>query len=216
MSSEIETRSHGTVPEFGFWGQDVSRIMLGDLPAMATPQFCKYATEAIAAAATQANADQIEQIKERIKQVLEINAEKKVISTKSPLSFPRQLHIETTPKEQIAKNITSQKFVAPASFFEGLKQARVAGDEDREMELWEEFEIALNLNNRNTANYSENPFRVEADSIVIGNMYVVDCLKFTRFAAKYINGGTHGWDSRGIPDYAWESLERLKQTLSID
>lgn len=216
MSYKIETRNHGRVPEFGFWGTDISRIMLGDLPAMTTPQFCKYATEAIAAVATQVNADQIEQIKVHIKQVLEINAGKKVRSTKNLFSFPRQLPIETTPKEQIAKDITFQRFHAPASFFEELNQARVAGDKDREMELLEEFHIALNLNNGNIVNYSENPFRVEADSIVIDNMYVIDCVKFTRFAAKYINGGTHGWDSRGIPDYAWESLERLKQTLSID
>lgn len=214
MSYEIETRNHGKVPEFGFWGPDTSRIMLGDLPAMTTPQFCKYATEAIVAVAPQANANQIEQIKERIKWALEVNAGKKVRSTKSPFSFPRQLHIETISKEQIADNITFKKFLAPTSFFEELNQATVVDDKDRKVRLLEEFQVALNLDNGNIANYLKNPFRVEVDSIVMDNVYVVDCVEFTRFATQYINGGLLGSDSRGIPDYAQESFQKLKQTFS--
>lgn len=44
MSIELETLNQGRVPDFGFWGPDITRVMLGDLPAMRLVDFCRYAT----------------------------------------------------------------------------------------------------------------------------------------------------------------------------
>lgn len=219
MSYKLETENRGGVPEFGFWGPDTTKVMLGDLPGMPTPQFCRYSVEAIITALSLADDIPKEEIRIAIREGIgwasEVNAGKKIMSTQNPLNFPRQQAISLTAKEQITDEITVQGVNASRAFWEELDQAALGGDEERKAQLMEEYNLAVNASQGTTTAYPENPFSVERTNIVIGNMYVVSFAEFARFATHYIGGGFLGWDSRGVPDYAHESLERLKQALNI-
>ncbi len=220
MSYELETKNLGKVPEFGFWGPDTTKIMLGELHGISTPQFCRYATDAIITALSLADGVQEEKIIGAIRGTLEraskINAGKKIRLTQDPLNFPRQQTIEVTDEWEASDGLTFRQISAPRSFWEELSKVIESdreSDRNKASQLLEEYLLAINLSQGNIGDYLENPFRVEEASIVIGKLYVLDPIEFTRFAIHCIGGGLRGWDSRGVPDYASESLKRLECAL---
>lgn len=215
MSSSIETRNRGKVSDFGFDAADTTRIMLGKLPGMPTGQFCNYATEALVVALPLASAKQRGEIRKMIISALESNRGKPVRSTKNPLNLPRLQPIDVLSTEQVSDELQVEEFVAPQSFIE---EVAAQGEENprRLGQLIEEMYLGMNLAKGNTIDYPENPFEVKPTAVVMGRMYEVDFDEFALFATHYIMGGLFGWDSRGIPDYAHESLQTLKQALSIE
>ena len=206
------------MPEFGFLGPDTTKIMLGELPGMLTPQFCRYATEAIITALSSADAVLKEEVRRAIMESVEwlsqVNAGKKVRDTQNPLNLPKQQVIGVIGTQQFSNEITIRQVEAPRTFWNEIIQAVSERDENRIDQLMEEYNLAVNTSQGDTTDYPENPFRVEGTNIVIGGgMYVVDCTVFARFATSCIGGGLFGWDSRGVPDYAYENLQILKQAL---
>lgn len=213
MSSSIETRNRGQVPEFGFFANDTTRIMLGELPGILTGQFCKYATEAIVASLPLASAEQREKMIGMITFAVNRNEGKPVRPTQNPLNFPQQRPIEVISSEQITDRLQVEEFVAPKSFFEELREIQAGEDPKIRAQLVEEYFLGMNSSKGNTLDYPENPFEVKPTAIVMCRMYEVDFDEFAVFATSYIMGGLFGWDARGIPDYAHESLQTLKQAI---
>lgn len=213
MSFSIETKNRGNVSEFGFWGSDTTRIMLGELPSIPIGQFCRYATEAIVASLPLASVEQREAMKRMITFAVQRNESKVIRATTNPLDFPRHHPIDVTSTEQVSDVLQVETYRAPQGFFEELREASEKGDEDRTEQLIDEWYLGMNSSKGNTVEYSENPFEVKPTVIVIRKMYEVDFDEFALFAIHYITGGLVGWDSRGIPDYAHESLQTLQQAI---
>lgn len=209
----MEIKGRGYVPEFGFLGPDTTKVMLGELPGMPTPQFSSYATKTIVEALSLVSGDELRNaVEASIGYALEVNKDNSIRSTRSPFDLPRAQNVEVRGTSQISDDVTAV-FVNADPLFLELGEAFAEDDNDRIQSLLEEYFLALNHSQESTMDYPENPFKFEDGEIVMEGIYFVDPSEFAKFAIRYIGGGLFGWDSRGIPDYADGCLTILKGAI---
>ena len=215
MSWAIET-SRGEIGGFGFvFG--TSRIHLGDLPAMSVDQFAHYATEIITDSYRRATPDQKQLMQEHISYALESHrSNNSAIRNESPLHFPRHQVMKdfsVEVSEDIPNTIVSQGQMDPEFIREILTQEP---NSRRGAQLMNEAEVAFqDAMFGHVIDYSSNPFRVDRQSIAIGNTYFgVPFSHFALFAAMTIAGGHYGWGEEGIPRSANTAMESLQELIS--
>lgn len=169
----IETLDGGEI-ETGFWGTDISKIQLGELPLMTTPQFVGYAALALT---------------EGI--IPKLDAE--THAAWAPDARSLREGVENLRTLQL----TGKFFMQTAD--ELAAQYIAAEDADDKAELGVALSAAA-APTEEAVYYPQNPFRVQTDGQRVGFVHedevrhVVDKEDFFNLAHRVISGGIMGWN----------------------
>ena len=218
MSRELETKNLGRVGNFGFWGPDTTRVMLGELPAIPTARFCIWSTQTMVSLLSLLKGEERERladaIKDGIDRVREDSSGGKIRPTRSVFDLPVSRVVEAGETIRMGEDLSVQRVGVSRDFIEDIGRVLDSGDFDGFNQLMDGYFLALGgLGGKEMGNYLENPFVIEGSGVTIAGKYSLDCEEFAWFAIGCIGGGTFGWDSRGTPDYAQESLNILARAL---
>jgi len=211
MSDSLETLNKGTVDSVGFiWG-DVSRVALGELPAMPLSQFCTFATDTLMQAYQQADLEQQQQIRDIIIKLgkpaiegLQVREEPSSIFD-APRFFTGKHKIISGPNgEEIHQFHTG-------NLLKEISNAKRSDDPQLVSRLYNELAMAISeAEGRSLYPYPENPFRMEGSIVSMGDYYRVELIRFTRFTAYVLRGGTFGWwKDDGVPKPAFDAFQKL-------
>jgi hypothetical protein len=211
MSDSLETLNRGTVDNVGYiWG-DVSRVVLGELPAMPLSQFCTFATDTLIEAYQQTDLKQQKQIRDIVIKLgkmaiegLKVREEPSSVFD-APRFFAADHKIISRPNgEEIHQFNTG-------NLLKELSDARRSNNSQRVSRLYDELAMARSeAEGRSLYPYPENPFKVAESVVSIADTYQVDLIGFTRFAIYVLRGGTFGWwKDDGIPKPVFNALQRL-------
>ena len=219
MSYSIETLNRGRNDEFGFFGPDVNRVRLGDLPPMNFFQFCTCATISLIISLEGATQTEREKIAKIVDWAILRVKDAKVRPTKTVVNPSRLQQVGgkalfACSSEDIS--LTAQEVFLPVDFYEEIKKAQAVGDEDRLCDLQDELLNAINVaNGQEAKDFLVNPFKIRGSRICIGDMYEVNLVEFACFEADIMTGGFAGWESRGIPEEAKINLQKLAESVKI-
>lgn len=192
MSYRIETLNKGTIENFGFLGPDVSKIRLGEMPAIDFEDFCNWSTNTLIVALETADHD----LKKEIETIVAGTHGK--IKDLSVREDPLDFRTETRRALAEALEKLPDNHVMKVPFEQMIEEL------DRSQDSWETAQ-----------HYDSNPFSIEGGHIVIGNTYKLTLREFAYFSTYVMAGGWFGWDERGIPRPARESIDKLQDCLKI-
>jgi hypothetical protein len=190
----METLDGGSI-DTGFWGPDISKVQLGDLPLMTTQQFVGYAALSLIDGALPKLdhakraewADGARRVREKIKNI--------PIKQSTGKFFARSADELATLMEDVAEKDKDELFTELA--------ASVVPTEDAEY-------------------YRENPFVVQGDGQRVGFVYqneiqhVVDTDDLFYLLHYVIHGGMKGWDQSGTYQEVKDMAELIDSALSRD
>ena len=216
MSYRIETLSGSKEPEFGFWSADVTRVRLGELPAMSLEQFCDYATNSVIISYESATVQERTEIRAAFEDAIAFTKDLPV-REENPLKMPRLRQMAQTAKDILDTpygEIEINRFITEEEWHSEMAEALNAGDKDKVFRLAQEMIIAANIARGTTVeDYNENPFRVLAHNVDIAGRYEVSFTEFAYFTSYILKGGFLGWSSDGIPQKARESLAKIQGSI---
>jgi hypothetical protein len=194
MTTRIETLDGGDI-DTGFWGPDVSKIQLGDLPTMTTQQFVGYAALSL-----------VQDI------IPKLNDDERIQWARN-VSYVRQ-QVEHAP----VKNVTDKFFALSAD--ELAEQFSTVSEKDRG-ELLDELAAAV-VPIEKAIYYPESPFTVQGDGQRISlshegeTHHVIDTKDFFYLFTKIVHGGFVGWDERGTYQEVKDATVLVDSALSAE
>jgi len=211
MSLRLETLNQGQVENFGFSHGGTYRVLLGELPAMPTQQFCKLAGDVLIEISTLLDEPEWERIGNALQLAFARDAQTPA-DKESVLDLPEFIPVEKTDERDLSDdnfNILLQSLTIPDDLAERLENAT----EQEQRKIADDIIANLIIKNGWTAvPYQENPFEITDSGVSIGQKYELSFLEFGLFVSQVLGGGWFGWDKdRGMPKEAKTTLDKLRQ-----
>lgn len=213
MSLRIETLNEGSVEDFGFSYGGVHRVLLGELPAMPTPQFCELAGKVLLEISEKLDEQDWVLLGKRL-QLAFVRDEQTKVNKESIFDVPEDLPVQKVSREDVSDEILGallENISLPKDLADRLEKA---GDAEKRI-IFDSLIANLIIQNGWIANpYSNSPFEIREDHVSIGGVYELSLLEFGSFVAQILAGGFFGWDQeKGMPKAAKETIRRLKQMV---
>lgn len=215
MSLSLETLNRGYIEGFGYSLGGVHRVLLGELPAMPTPQFCELATAVLLQAYPRLDEPASSQIGQKL-QLAYYRDQQTKVDRENIFDLPQILPLKhETPTDVSAANLGLKLIdvVIPENLLSRLENAT----ELEKSQLFASIRATIIIQNGWTAEpYSNNPFILEVDHISIAGIYHISYREFGLFVAQILAGGVYGWDTDiGMPKSAKKAIAKLQQIWPI-
>ncbi len=211
MSLNLETLNRGFVENFGYSYGGVQRVLLGELPAMPTPQFCELATQVLLEISGRLDEPSWRMIGESL-QLAFLRDEQTKVDRESIFDLPELLPVTKVSDQDLSGEGLGMTLQG-VEMTEELAQRIHDADETERRRLMESLIANLILKNGWVAEaYQANPFSLTEDRVLIGTLYELSYLEFAGFVSQILAGGIFGWDeNQGMPKAAKEAIAKLKE-----
>lgn len=192
MTTIIVTLDGGEI-ETGFWGPDVSKIQLGELPLMTTQQFVHYAASVLT---------------ERV--IPQLDTVTRAQWAQDARSLREQV------QDLLVLQITGQFFTQGIDELTSRIDTTSASDKG---ELSAALSAAV-VPTDDAVYYKENPFKVQSDGQRIGLVHeatvrhVIDREDFFNLTYSIVRGGIMGWGSHGTYQEVKEAAAQIDAALN--
>ncbi len=210
MSMMIETKNRGE-QRFGFYFGGAHRVVLGELPAMPTPQFCQLAGDILIQLSNKLD----EQSWKKIGNILRLWAyprdEVTPVDKESIFDLPEHISFATQGSIDLTDDLPEFK-MDTVTLSPDMEKRFQEADDAGKRKIMRDIIANLVVKNGWTASpYQNNPFTIEDGYVEISGFYQVSFLDFGTLVAYILSGGTFGWDEKGMPKTAKEVIAKLRQ-----